>query len=104
MSGTKNQLNGQAYGSGIYLANDAQTSFGYMKYQNTWKKSIFSEEKNQLGVMALCEIIKDTSVKTSPYYVVPNNDFVTTRYFFIYMGGGNSTAKGTALKLPEVKW
>ena len=30
MSGTKGQVNGAAYGSGVYLANDAQTSFGYV--------------------------------------------------------------------------
>lgn len=104
MSGSKGQVNGAAYGNGVYLANDANTSFSYLKYADMWQKSMFSEKSNKLGVMALCEIIKDTSVKTSPYYVVPDDGLIATRYFFIYPGSGSSSAQGKTLKLPPVKF
>jgi len=104
MSGTKGQLNGASYGNGIYLADDANTSFGYMKYAETWKNSIFSEKSSSLGLMALCEIIKDPKIKTSPYYVVSDEDLVSSRYFFIYPGSGSSQAKGKSLKLPQIKF
>jgi poly [ADP-ribose] polymerase 6/8 len=104
MSGSKGQINGAAYGSGVYLANDATTSFSYLKYAGMWNKSMFAEKSQQLGVMALCEIIKDKSVKTSPYYVVPDDSMIATRYFFIYPGSGSSNAQGKTLKLPPIKF
>jgi hypothetical protein len=104
MSGKKGQLHGKAYGDGVYLADAAQTSFGYLKYGATWTNSIFAEKSSTMGIMALCEIIKDKSVKTTPYYVVNNDKLIATRYFFIYEGSGSSSAIGKTLKLPKIDW
>jgi poly [ADP-ribose] polymerase 6/8 len=41
MSGTSGQLNGAAYGSGIYLASESATSFGYAREGNIWKNCNF---------------------------------------------------------------
>ena len=104
MSGKKGQLHGKAYGDGVYLADAAQTSFGYLKYGTTWSNSSFAENSTTMGIMALCEIIKDPSVKTTPYYVVKDDSLIATRYFFIYEGSGSSSAVGKTLKLPKIQW
>lgn len=66
MSGTKGQLNGAAYGQGVYLADDASTSFSYTRYQKGWDNSMFGNGK-ELGCVALCEIIRHPDLKGQPY-------------------------------------
>lgn len=46
MSGTDGQLNGAAYGSGIYLAADSSTSFGYAASGYVWENSSFLKNNN----------------------------------------------------------
>jgi len=64
MSGTKGQINGAAYGSGVYLADDASTSFSYIRYQSGWPHSQFGS--GNLGCIALCEIINHPDIKGQP--------------------------------------
>jgi hypothetical protein len=108
MSGTKGQINGAAYGSGVYFANDANTSFGYMKFVACWSKSIFYKEGSQLGVLSMNELAvghPDLANMPNPYYVVAKEDLIATRYFFLYPGGsGSSDVCGKDLKVPEVKF
>jgi len=108
MSGTKGQLNGASYGNGVYLADDASTSFGYIRYQEAWKKSIFYKEGSQLGLLAMCEIAvghPDLNGQPNPYYVIANEDLVLTRYFCLYPSGtGSSSLYGKSVKVPEVKF
>ena len=104
MSGTAGQINGAAYGSGVYLANDASTSFGYIRYQSSWENSIFG--KKNLGIMALCEIVRHPDIKgqPNPYYVIKNDALLSTRYFFIFPGSGSSSLKGSNFKPPKLDW
>lgn len=92
MSGTEGQLNGAAYGSGIYLAADSQTSFGYAPSGYAWKNSSFTKNLNSnnqkqtqnydydnyddynynqnssdaVTCLAMCEIIKHPVTWTMP--------------------------------------
>lgn len=71
-SGTNKMLNGQAYGSGIYLSNDYNTSFGYTK--STGK-----------SILAVYEVIgsKEQYKKTANIYVVPKDSLLILRYLII---------------------
>jgi len=92
MSGTSGQLNGAAYGSGVYLAAESGTSFGYMRYTKGWPNSIYGT--SDLGCIALCEVVNYPALKgqPNPYYVVPDDNMINTRYFFIYPGSGTSVS------------
>eukprot|EP01126_Amoeba_proteus_P011799 TRINITY_DN14816_c1_g1_i2.p1 TRINITY_DN14816_c1_g1~~TRINITY_DN14816_c1_g1_i2.p1 ORF type:complete len:148 (-),score=25.90 TRINITY_DN14816_c1_g1_i2:100-543(-) len=81
LSGTNLMSTGQAYGSGIYLAKDSATSLGYAKSGNGWPKSALGG--TGLQCLSLCEVIKAGYVP-NPYYVIPNEDHVVTRYLFVY--------------------
>jgi hypothetical protein len=54
-----------------------------------WPNSMFGNI--QLGCVALCEIITAPELKgqPNPYWVVANEDYVQTRYFFIFPSGSN---------------
>jgi len=82
MSGTSGQINGAAYGNGVYLAEESQTSFGYMQYTTGWKNSMIGS--GNLGCLAMCEICKhpDLSGQPNPYWVVNNDKLISTRFFF----------------------
>lgn len=87
------------YGAGIYLAPQSSTSVGYAVSQAGWDKSIFTQDKGSytnLQCLALCEVINN-GYKANPHYgnpfkslqlingiVVPDENHVMTRYFFIY--------------------
>uniref|UniRef100_A0A6B2L8T5 Poly [ADP-ribose] polymerase n=1 Tax=Arcella intermedia TaxID=1963864 RepID=A0A6B2L8T5_9EUKA len=101
MSGTSLMSTGQAYGPGIYLAADSSVSIGYAKPLSGWSKSMFNLNGNELfSVVALCEVI--TGYKANPYYVIPNEDHVATRYLFLY-NSKNICKKqdASSLKIPE---
>jgi len=97
-SDTVHQRNGRVYGPGIYMAVDAGTSLGYAAGYTTWKNSQFGE---QLKCVALCDVIdygsntnclgrvhrpKCTHCATAPFYRIEAEEFVITRFFFIYAG------------------
>ena len=91
-SGTKLQLNGAAYGKGIYLADQASTSFGYSQIcnsgLNTNTYDLDGIQDGRWACLALCEVVpSDTIHRTGGIWVVPDEDCVLTRFFFVYKDG-----------------
>lgn len=96
MSRSKHYMaNGAAFGNGVYLAPDSGTSYWYcdVHHSDTWPCSMFNREsyygrgkKGQgLYCLALCEIVNDEKLKSpEPYYVVPNESWIITRYLFVF--------------------
>eukprot|EP01121_Diplochlamys_sp_Union-15-3_P018363 TRINITY_DN6660_c0_g5_i1.p1 TRINITY_DN6660_c0_g5~~TRINITY_DN6660_c0_g5_i1.p1 ORF type:complete len:772 (+),score=148.51 TRINITY_DN6660_c0_g5_i1:64-2316(+) len=99
-SGTKLQVNGAAYGAGIYLSPNASTSFGYCKlngYRPTAaKKNSGSGNRflvsDSIYCIALCEVVNDGIKKTGSIWVQPTADCVVTRFFFVYADQVDSSA------------
>jgi len=106
MSNSKYMENGAAYGQGIYLAADSGTSLGYCRQTAGWSKSIFG---SQVVVLSLCEIVNHPDLKpiTSghPYHVVPVDDWVATRYIFVFGKNErpNIVAEQLRTALPNLK-
>ncbi|XP_060070702.1 protein mono-ADP-ribosyltransferase PARP6-like [Ylistrum balloti] len=95
-SGTSKQVNGAAYGKGVYLSPCANVSFGYsrMGYGGHKVKSDQSKSKsrflssNNITCIALCEVITAPNLKKSGnIWVSPSSDHVCTRFFFVYEDG-----------------
>ena len=102
MSNTKHMSAGAAYGAGIYFSTEFDTSIGYCganrgttpSAANGWPKSRF---KGGLTCMAMCEIIdhkeeftfypgkagRDVRNDARGIYVVPKEEYVVTRFFFV---------------------
>jgi len=116
-SGTDKMSAGAAYGAGIYLASDANTSFGYMSAGAGWEKSLLGKNSS-VACIALCEVVNYLHDSSGPWgskpnpvnwhsglngiYVVTDESIVVTRYFFIYPQGhqrGHSI-KADHLNLP----
>jgi hypothetical protein len=76
---------GAVYGAGIYLAAESGTSIGYAAVGRGWVNSMFNESHGteSLQCLALCEVIS-AGYKANPYYVIPNEDHVVTRYLFLF--------------------
>jgi len=89
-SGTKLQVNGAAYGSGIYLSPDSATSFGYSGINAYGTKTKESGDRRFLSsdnffCIALCEVIEHSSLrKSGSIWVMPDENYVVTRFFFVY--------------------
>eukprot|EP01080_Neovahlkampfia_damariscottae_P011934 gene11934-5335_t len=103
MSGTSGQRHGAAYGSGVYLAPDSSTSFGYMQYNPGWKNSTFGTKS--IGCLALCEVANHPMLKgqPNPHYVVPDDSLIETRYFLVFPSGCNSSVKASTIKQKDMK-
>ncbi|XP_033749890.1 LOW QUALITY PROTEIN: protein mono-ADP-ribosyltransferase PARP6-like [Pecten maximus] len=95
-SGTNKQVNGAAYGKGVYLSPNANVSFGYsrMGYGGHKVKADQSQSKsrflssNNITCIALCEVITAPNLKKSGnIWVSPSGDHVCTRFFFVYEDG-----------------
>jgi poly [ADP-ribose] polymerase 6/8 len=108
MSGTALQINGAAYGKGVYISPSAQMSLGYSRLNSnsasTTRSSrpppllrTSSNEGNSflsgrnVKVMALCELIKGNQFikKNGDIWVVPDDMTMVTsenflRIFFFY--------------------
>jgi len=114
-SGTKLQMNGAAYGSGIYLSPNAATSFGYSKMYNYTQTEIAtnittkSKSGNRFLVqqnvycIALCEVIEHNIKKNSSIWVQPDEDSVVTRFFFVYGATTSQTAYNCDTQSEEFK-
>jgi ubiquitin-conjugating enzyme E2 Q len=79
-------LNARAFGNGIYMSSNANTSIVYSFSHSSlstpkWKSSTLKVNK----VLSLQEVVNNTKafVSCSPHYVVGNIDWVQTRYLFI---------------------
>ena len=91
-SGTKFQLNGAAYGSGIYLSPHASVSFGYSGIHGGGVAPAAGTKKGRptmlssqnLNCIALCEVIDIKIKKSGNIWVLPESDHVVTRFFFVY--------------------
>jgi poly [ADP-ribose] polymerase 6/8 len=99
MSGKAGQVNGAAYGSGVYCASNSSTSFSYMRYTSGWSNSSFG--RTNLGCLAMVEIIDKPGIKKVPYYVIENENLLMTRYFFFYAGHGSATVEGSSIPVPK---
>ncbi|KAI6657990.1 Poly polymerase 6 [Oopsacas minuta] len=91
-SGTKFQLNGAAYGSGIYLSPHASVSFGYSGIHGGHASTADKKKgrptmlsSQNLNCIALCEVIDSSKIKKSGnIWVLGEADHVVTRFFFVY--------------------
>jgi poly [ADP-ribose] polymerase 6/8 len=88
-SGTKLQLNGAAYGSGIYMAANSSTSSGYSlrhMHQNPNNKAKSNNKfltNSDVYCIALCEYVP-TCKQDGEIVVHPDEDCVITRFFFVF--------------------
>ncbi|UZP42669.1 hypothetical protein NXS19_010485 [Fusarium pseudograminearum] len=84
--------NGRAYGNGVYLAKDFQTSRSYSSRGggNSWPNSALKITE----AISICEIVNDTArfVSTNPHFVVDQIDWIQCRYLFIKVDIENSQA------------
>ena len=119
MSNTELMSAGAAYGNGIYFASDMTVSLGYChqrQYESTtgyWPKSMFG--KQPLTCLAACEIVANLDEFTyhpgkpgarsgGAIFVVPREDFVTTRFLIVnpkIEGGGGGGSRGTCQALVD---
>ena len=101
-SGTRLQVNGAAYGKGIYLSPNVSTSQGYSRMGH----STYNVKKNKgaqpsvptsqprylssdsITCIAICEVITSNSLKkNNGIWVCEDADHVCTRFFFVYEDG-----------------
>jgi len=94
-SGTALMSTGAVYGNGIYLAKDSNTSLGYAKAMSGWPKSKMGGSGIQC--LSLVELI-NANYQANPYYVIPNEDHIVTRYLFVY-NPSNTHVANTAASL-----
>ncbi|CAG1973097.1 unnamed protein product [Fusarium graminearum] len=84
--------NGRAYGNGVYLAKDFQTSRSYSSRGggSSWPNSALRITE----AISICEIVNDTArfVSTDPHFVVDQIDWIQCRYLFIKVDIENSQA------------
>jgi poly [ADP-ribose] polymerase 6/8 len=93
-TGTKLQVNGAAYGNGIYLSPHAGTSFTYSKMSgNNQGTPSFGSGGNRflqgkdVFCVAMCEVIDTADIrKKELIWVCPHEEHVLTRFFFVYLG------------------
>jgi len=109
-SGTTKQLHGAISGSGVYLAAQSVLSISYCYSHGVakfWDKSMFGTAG--ITCMSLCEVINMTGYKKlngltthqGGYYVIPNDEHLSTRYFLIFVGltiNGDYSGKGSDQK------
>eukprot|EP00760_Papus_ankaliazontas_P013157 PhM_4_TR15655/c0_g1_i1/m.61338/K15258/PARP6_8; poly [ADP-ribose] polymerase 6/8 len=93
-SGTNLQLNGQAYGKGIYLSPSASVSFGYSQIPKSEKlgttvddiEAQFIDPTTMLCI-AICEVVKLDIKKSGNIWVTPHEEGVMTRFLLVYTRG-----------------
>ncbi|KAF5631865.1 uncharacterized protein FTJAE_7768 [Fusarium tjaetaba] len=78
-----NTLHGRAYGDGVYLARDFDTSLAYSAREITrvWPSSALKAT----SAISMCEIVNSPSqfVSTNPFFVVNRIDWIQCRYLFV---------------------
>jgi len=83
LSGTDLMSTGAVYGCGIYLAAESGTSIGYAQSFKGWGLSSHGNPGDDYRCMALCEVI-NAGYTANPYYVIPKEEDIVTRYLFIF--------------------
>ncbi|XP_041368398.1 protein mono-ADP-ribosyltransferase PARP6-like [Gigantopelta aegis] len=93
-SGTNKQMNGAAYGSGIYLSPSISVSSGYSRLGSRGSRTPKSMPNSRfltsddITCIALCEVITSPELKKcSEIWVCPKDCHVCTRFFFVYEDG-----------------
>jgi len=109
-SDTVHQRNGRVYGPGIYMAADSGTSIGYAAGYSTWENSQFGKS---LKCVALCEVIdfgseseclgqvhrpKCKHCTSAPYFRIEMEEYVITRFLFIFSGNASFNKNASELK------
>ncbi|CUF96424.1 poly (ADP-ribose) polymerase, putative [Bodo saltans] len=98
-SGTKLQVNGTAYGNGVYLSPNAATSFGYSQISNPEPGFHTVADKDPTNkfihresmiCISICEVIEKDIRKSGSVWVQPDEKCVMVRYFFVYHQDLNS--------------
>lgn len=108
MSGSDLQTAGAAYGPGVYMAADSGTSFGYSRSGPAWPKSGFFDNTEAISAgmlqcISVAEVAKAPGVITSPnpYYVVPQDQFIMPRFFFVFTSSQYFSVMAQDLKLKK---
>lgn len=95
-SGTTLQLNGAAYGAGIYLSPSSSVSCGYSRLTPGPDPSLADDSGLQVDplqphdanhCLALCEVVNHRLRKTGDIWVQEDPDNVVTRIFFVFPKG-----------------
>ncbi|WAR09668.1 PARP8-like protein [Mya arenaria] len=98
-SGTKMQVNGAAYGKGIYLSPHISTSMGYSRMgygsinvKKGHQQPMVSERRflcgDNIRCIAICEVVTSKDLKkNNAIWVCPDQNHVCTRFFFVYEDG-----------------
>lgn len=106
-SGTKLQLNGAAYGAGIYLSPAASVSLGYSQmYNYGGGRNVNNNNNNNVGAgdqpgefldgsnftcIAICEVINHGIKRhNATIWTVAEEKHVVTRFFVVYPPGTNA--------------
>lgn len=81
----KNTDHGRAYGHGVYHAKDASTSSGYSARAYGSVGGWMNSTLRVSSALALNEIVNapEEFVSHNPYYVVPQLDWIQTRYLLV---------------------
>jgi hypothetical protein len=108
LSGTDLMSTGAVYGNGIYLAAESGTSIGYAQSFRGWDHSLHGQPGDEYRCMALCEVI-NAGYKANPYYVVPKEEDIVTRYLFIFPPSEassmqNATIYASNITLPKTSF
>ncbi|KAF4500938.1 hypothetical protein FAGAP_2861 [Fusarium agapanthi] len=78
-----NTLHGRAYGNGVYLARDFETSRAYSNRDTmkAWPSSALKVTR----AISMCEIVNSPSqfVSTNPFFVINRIDWVQCRFLFV---------------------
>lgn len=80
MSGTANQINGAAYGSGIYFSDSSSFSYNYSGTKYKIKQNA------DIKIVGVFEIKEDpnTYKKTNNIFVIPDETIVLMRYLIVF--------------------
>jgi ubiquitin-protein ligase len=80
-------LNGAAYGKGIYLSDNANTSYTYMRSGGS--------ADNKYCIMGVYQVAekRETYLKTASIYVVPSPTELKLRYLVVFKGSSSHNAK-----------
>jgi hypothetical protein len=101
LSGTDLMSTGAVYGNGIYLAAESGTSIGYAQSFKGWNLSSHGQLGDEYRCMALCEVI-NAGYTANPYYVVPKEEDIVTRYLFIFPPSEASRMQNASIYAKDV--